>query len=234
MIRINLLDHLPAPTERFQAMLNPGRTGGFISRRETLLGGLFLVLAFGILGTQLWLSQEPVEPESVRPEVARQDPPKPVVAPPPPSFQLDEANEIAEAFAELPPAEAPTPPPQPAAKKAPPPEPALGGDGKITGVRVTLLEDGVDIFLPIKGRPRVRTFRVDNPNRVVFDIPGAILDAPREQQNQRIDSPWVTRLRAAQNELEPPLVRIVLEVPDFPATDNSVSDEGVAIRVRRP
>ncbi len=251
MIRINLLKHMPAPTERLQAMLNPSRSGGFISRRETVLGGLFLLLAFTILGTQLWLSREPEDEPPVE-EVAK------VPAIGQPQFKMGRgavnpfavknprtsAAEPKAATAAAPVAPKPDQPPQadppapkPAAKQAPkPPSEPPGADetSGLTGVRVTTLEDGVDIFLPIPGRPPVRSFRVDNPNRVVFDIPGALLEAPGEQRNQPVDSALVTRVRAAQNSIEPPLVRVVLEVPQFPSTKSSVSDAGVAIRVRQP
>lgn len=241
MIRINLLDHLPAPAERLQAMLNPGRAGGFISRRETVLGGLFLLLAFSILGTQFWLSQEPpqdaiVESPPARP--AAKPAPKPVAKPP----SETDAEEAAAAFARLPPARPATLPPPAAGKPPEVPKPelsskpasTLASGSKLTAVNVTPLEDGVDIFLPIQGKPDVRSFRVDNPKRVAFDIPGAILDIPREQSVQRIESEWVTRVRAAQNALDPPLVRVVLEAPEFPAVKISVSEMGVAIRVRQP
>ncbi len=252
MIRINLLDHMPAPTERLQAMLNPSRSGGFISRRETVLGGLFLLLAFTILGTQLWLSQEPEEEIPPAEEVAKRpdygaefkmgrgasNPFAPKKASPA-AVPKATPPEPAEPKAVTPPAKAAPPPaePKPAASK--PAEPKEQDDppatrAAMTGIRVTPLEDGVDVFLPIEGRPRVRSFRVDSPNRVVFDIPGAILEAPRDQRNQRVDSVWATRVRAAQNSVEPPLVRVVLEVPQFPSINHFVSDAGVAIRVRQP
>ena len=257
MIRINLLEHLPAPTERLQAMLNPGRSGGFISRRETVLGGLFLLLAFAILGTQLWLRQEPVEesqvesdapasvwepriskgPGAVNPfarphgETAAGSLDQPAT-PAPSAAQPDTAP---------PTARTPRRPEQPPASKeteaAPelkPAAPSLEGSEGLTAIRVTPLEDGVDIFVAIKGRPQVQSFRVEDPNRVVLDVPGAVLEAPREQHVQRVDSTWVTRVRVAQNDIEPPLVRLVIEVPQFPAVNSSVSDAGVAIRVRQP
>jgi len=256
MIRINLLKHMPAPTERLQAMLNPSRSGGFISRRETILGGLFLLLAFTILGTQLWLAQEPQEEppvEEVSDRPASAYPQFKMGAGAANPFEGKKPSDAGSQPARLdstPTAPKSAPPaaqsaPEPVvAKTAPKPaaEPqspaAPKGDeafsGKITGVRVTAVEDGVDLFLPVQGRPRVRTFRVDNPNRVVFDIPGAVLEAPREQTSQSVESAWVSRVRAAQNSIEPPLVRVVLEVPEFPSIQHSASDAGVAIRVRRP
>ena len=240
MIRINLLKHLPAPEERLQAMLNPTRSGGFISRRETMLGGLLLALAAGILGSQLWLSRgaedEDFEPTSTAqplvspaPTPRQQQPPPVQAAQPLPEAEDSEARQVAEAFAALPPAELPTAP-------AVAPESTSQQDGamRITAVRATPAGDGVDVFLAVAGAPKVRTFRVDNPSRVVFDIPGAILEAPPEQRVQRLEGALVSRLRIAQNVLDPPLVRLVLEVPEFPDATSSVSAAGVAIRVRRP
>lgn len=254
MIRINLLNHLPAPTEGLQAMLHPGRSGGFISRRETILGGLFLLMAFAILGSQLWMHREPAEEpaaQSARAPVTKVEANpnnpsgpgyrggqggSPPFATKPGTTKPETAPPAAEAAPESAPEPAPKPTTQTAASR-PSPEPAkpdAAARSPLTAIRVTPIEDGVDIFLPIEGSPRVKTFRVDDPSRVVFDIPGATLEAPNEQRVQRIDSPWITRVRVAQNTIEPPLVRVVLEVPDFPKTSSSVSEVGIAIRVRRP
>jgi hypothetical protein len=240
VIRINLLKHLPAPDERLHAMLNPTRSGGFISRRETMLGGLFLALAAAILGSQLWLSRgagsADVEPSAPRPVVSpapapRQQQPQPPVqaAQPEPEPEDSEARQVAEAFAALPPAELPAAPA--VASESPAPQ---DGAMRITAVNATPAGEGLDIFLAVAGSPTIRSLRVDNPSRLVFDIPGVILAAPPDQRVQRLEGPLVSRLRIAQNVLDPPLVRLVLEVPEFPAATSSVSADGVAIRVRRP
>jgi hypothetical protein len=235
VIRINLLKHLPPSEERLQSMLNPARSGGFISRRETILGGLFLALAAGILGSQLWLSrvaeEEDFEAASSAPPVVSSAP-----APPAPAIPVPAA-----------PAEQPAPRPEPpeivaTAEVAPASPTGKAAEGResepgrlrLSEVRVTSVGDGLDIFLAVTGSPKIRSFRVDNPSRVVFDIPGAILEAPSDQRIQRLDGALVSRLRIAQNELEPPLVRLVLEVPEFPAAAGSVSEAGVSIQVRRP
>jgi hypothetical protein len=80
--------------------------------------------------------------------------------------------------------------------------------------------------------PRASSFNVENPRRVVIDIPGVRLQAPGATRNEAVDSsPLVRRLRIAQNTLNPPLVRVVLEVDAFPEVDVSSSAAGLAIRV---
>ncbi|MBI1357648.1 MAG: AMIN domain-containing protein [Acidobacteria bacterium] len=233
MIRINLLEHLPAPTERLQAMLNPGRSGGFISRREVVLGGLFLGLALAILGTQLWFRQEDLEPEAPSLEAAVETPAPRPASPPaaPPAQAQPDPLPVAELIVEAPPAE-PDPPAREPSETARPA--TAGAPLHVTALQLTPLATGLDVFVSIAGAPTVRSFRVDNPNRVVFDIPGATLDIPDAQRNQVVDGELVQRVRIAQNTLDPPLVRLVLETPVFPAVEISSNDAGVSLRIRQP
>ena len=61
MIRVNLLKARGGPGERIQAVLNPGGPSAFISKREVILAGLFVVLGCVILATQLRLGDSSEE-----------------------------------------------------------------------------------------------------------------------------------------------------------------------------
>lgn len=260
MIRINLLEARPKSTERLDALLSPGGSSTFTSRREGLLGVLFLVLTVAILGVLAYRfisddeaegepeqataveparpAPEPApvaEPPSEEPEPAASEPeaaPKPAPATP---AEAEPTEPKPEPVAAAPkPASAP-PPPTPS---APPAQPAASSSGNVggerralTAVRVTPLADRVDIFLEMSDAPTVSGFHVEDPPRVVFDIPGARLQVAHSLRNQAIDSPLVHRLRIAQYTFDPPLVRMVLEVGSFPSTEVSASAAGLSIRV---
>jgi len=231
----------PKSTERLDALLSPGGSSTFISRREGLLGLLFLVLTVAILGILVYrfvsgggeesetvaASAEPAPPATpAEPPPARATQPQPEPEPEP-----EPASEPAsgpEAAPEPTPAAAPEP--APAEPQAPAPAASAAG-GVLTAMRVTPLADRVDIFLEMPNAPPATSFQVDNPPRIVFDIPGARLLVPDSARNQTVDSPLIRRVRIAQNAFDPPLVRLVLEVDSFPSTAVSTSQVGLSIRV---
>jgi hypothetical protein len=251
MIRINLLEVRPRSAERLDSILSSGRSSTFISRREAVVGALFLVLTVAILGV-LVSRFSPGEEETERTvaaaeeslktfpevEIPAADTPSAETYAPEASAQTEEPPEDSpvEPAVETPAAEAAAEePPAPAANQPPAPAAALddGGEGYLVStVRATPLSDRVDVFLEIPDAPPVNSFRVDGPPRLVFDIPGALLLASDPERTQRIDSPLVSRLRIAQNTIDPPLVRLVLELGEAPAkAEVSTSAAGVSIRV---
>ena len=237
MIRINLLEVRPRSAERFGAILGAGRSSTFISRREGILGVVFLALTAVILAvlamrfgpgggepTEVAAASEPApELETVVPET----PPEPAPEPQP--------------LLEEPPAVIEPAPPEPAERAPERRRPAQGSladapsERALSGIRATPLSGQVDVFLELPGVGEVQSFRLENPPRLVFDIPGATLTAPDRQRNQRLASPLVERLRIAQFRLEPPVVRLVLELGRAPAeAEVSTSAAGVSVRVTAP
>ena len=245
MIRINLLEVRPRSAERLESILSSGRSSTFISRREAVVGALFLVLTVAILGV-LASRFSPGEKETERTVAAAEESPKtsPEVQTPASDTPSADAYEPeAPAQTEEPPEDSPGEPAfeMPAAEAAPeepppPADPPRAPDGGevylVSTVRATPLPDRVDVFLEIPDAPPVNSFRVDGPPRLVFDIPGALLLASDPERTQHIDSPLVNRLRIAQNTIDPPLVRLVLELGAAPAkAEVSTSAAGVSIHV---
>jgi hypothetical protein len=98
-------------------------------------------------------------------------------------------------------------------------------------MRATALADRVDVFLEMANPPKVSSFRIENPPRLVFDIPGTLAVAD-SRRSQAIESPLVQRVRIAQNRFDPPLVRLVIEVAAGPLqSDLSTSAAGISIHV---
>ncbi len=247
MIRINLLAVRPKSPERLDALLSPGGSSTFISGREAILGGVFLLVTVVILGVLAYrfasTDEDPGEETAVA--EASADPAAEAQAAAVPAEEPEPAAPEPLAPSQPEPAATPAPAqPQAAAQQAPPPRqprssPPLaaatgsaGATGRsLTAIRVTPLQDRVDIFLEMTDATRVDGFNVNNPPRVVFDIPGALLLVPDSLRNQAVDSPLVSRLRIAQNKFDPPLVRLVLDAPQFPAIQTSASAAGLSIRV---
>lgn len=159
-----------------------------------------------------------------------------------------------------PPAPAPTAPPPPSAtppSAAPPPattataaatdstrpEPlagdvTLGCDSPcaITAITAAAADDRVLIKVTSKGRPDAGSFRVDNPRRVVVDFPATNLELPDGGQVLNIDlaGALAKNVRVAQNSIDPPKVRLVVEVADFPDAEIIPSADGLDILLTRP
>ncbi|HUG81557.1 MAG TPA: AMIN domain-containing protein [Bryobacterales bacterium] len=75
------------------------------------------------------------------------------------------------------------------------------------------------IFAATGTQPEYSTFRLDNPKRIVIDLPGVRLSLPREQHDQTLDHPQVSRIRAGQHQTNPPRARIVLDVNSYPEVE---------------
>ena len=256
MIRINLLEVRPKSTERLDALLSPGGSSTFISRREGLLGVLFLALTVVILGVLAYrfaFDHEEGDPQQVAaiepvpqsPEPSPEPPPEPVDPEPAAAPEaVDGPSPEAPAPEETAPEESAAPPAaaQPQPRPAPAPttsaqasagasSSAMDSASPLSSIRVTPLADRVDIFLEMANAGEVTSFSVDNPPRVVFDIPNARLQAPDASRTQTVASPLINRVRVAQNRFDPPVVRVVLDVDSFPAAEASTSPAGVSIRV---
>ena len=240
MIQINLLEVRPKSTERLDALLSQGGSSTFISRREGLLGGLFLILTVAILAVLVYRfssgDEDQAQTTAAENEAASLEPAAPA-APLPVQEQPPEQAEAVEPAADP----VVVDPPSAAGphQVAPASQPAAMAAGSgaasgraLTALRVTPLDDRVDIFLEMPNAPAVKGFTVDNPPRLVFDIPDARLQAPDALRDQAVSSDIVSRVRIAQNTFSPPLVRLVLEVSAFPEARVSTSAVGLSISVK--
>ncbi|MCB9384802.1 MAG: AMIN domain-containing protein [Bryobacterales bacterium] len=256
MIRINLLEVRPQAGERLRSLLGGRASSTFISRRETLAGVAFLALTAGILtvvATRLGWDEESAEAVTVASSPAAADlevepivVDTPELAPPTPfreaSLQASLEAQLAEpapqpetrprtpaATAPEPAVEVTKPAPKPEPKSSPAP---AGKKFDVSAVRATPLADRLDVFVEVAGSPKVSSFRVDNPPRLVFDLAGAQLALSNQQRTQSIASPLAGKLRIAQFQIEPAVVRLVLELGGGPAKAAvSTSPAGVSIVV---
>lgn len=242
MIRINLLESLPEG-DNVQAALHPGGASAFITKKEVLLGGSFLLLGAVILGG-LFLTQsgrdmlpgdDPAEEASAS-ETPIVEPPTPPEPPPP-------AEPVAAAPAESatePESPEPTQPapmltatvvsrsparteraapeaPAPAEAATPPPSrnpQTWAAAARLTDLTVEPLGSQLRIFLSVKGECDVKTFNLDNPGRVVVDVEPARL--AMRTRTFEVGHPLIQRIRVAQNQLDPPKVRLVMDAVDLP------------------
>jgi hypothetical protein len=235
MIRINLLEVRPRSSERLDSILSSGRSSTFISRREALVGVMFLALTGGILGVLAMRfgpgGAEPADVEAASTVAPPPTAPQAVIPEPPAPAPIMEQPPVEQPPIEEPAAAESAPPPRTQEAVAPP-EAASGAGHVLTNVRATPLADWVDVFLEVPNSAEINSFRMENPPRVVFDLADSALAVVDAQRNQALDSPLVKRLRMAQFSLEPPVVRLVLEVGDGPvSTTLSRSAAGVSIRV---
>lgn len=110
---------------------------------------------------------------------------------------------------------------------------AASSAGSVTLNEVRVLNEtgGLQILAATDRRPEYKLFRVENPDRVVIDMPGAWLEVPRAGREVQVSHPIVKLLRVAQNQLEPPLVRLVLEVASFPDLQVVPRADGLLISI---
>jgi hypothetical protein len=101
----------------------------------------------------------------------------------------------------------------------------------VSGIRILRQPGTLQIFVATNDLPEYKLFRVDNPERVVIDMPGVRLDVPRPNREQQVGHSIVQYLRIAQNQLDPPLVRLVLEVSSFPELQVVPRPDGLMISV---
>jgi len=124
------------------------------------------------------------------------------------------------------PPRADTPAPRPRAAAAVP-----SSAPSVTGLRIEPRDGSIEISLRTGSRQEYSTFRLDNPNRVVIDLNGLGLDLPRQMWDQQVDHPLLKRLRIALNRPDPPRVRMVLEVSEFPLVMPVLREDGLTLRL---
>ena len=89
----------------------------------------------------------------------------------------------------------------------------------------------MQILAATDGQPEYKMFRVDNPDRIVIDMAGVRQEIPRENREQRLSNSIVKAVRIAQNQIDPPMVRLVLEVESFPELQVLARPDGLLINI---
>ena len=252
MIRVNLLKNRRGQAGRIDTALGPVGKNVFVSPKELLLGGAFLLLGSLILFTQF----RKFEPPSFSDErslgsfagVAEQQrsvepPPADVRDVQPPPQPVEFQNTL----------EAPTETPEVAAADAVPngesmglagpvlpseasgPEPeemvVAPGTGRLRQLFISVMGDAVRVFAGTGMVPAYQSFQLENPNRIVIDLSDVVVDLPADKLDQTVDHPQVQRVRAAQHQIDPPITRLVLDVSTYPNVEFFPQFNGLYVRV---
>lgn len=231
MIRMNFLQSRltsPAETPVSDVDAGPGELSpkrSFISIREVVLGVVLLGIAAAILhsqyglftseGTDTGQSQPVAEPAQQTPGSEETAAAAPASGEPAGGTASEQSEPTASTAAGRAPAADDRPSPTRRAA-APAPARPSGPTLRVSSVTMSLDSGSLRIFVAADGRPDYNMFQLNNPNRVVIDIPNARLLAPRRQREQNVNRAEIERLRVAQNQNDPPKVRIVLDVGAFP------------------
>jgi hypothetical protein len=108
---------------------------------------------------------------------------------------------------------------------------ASAGVITMSALRILGQGDNLQIVATTNGRPDYKMFRVDNPDRVVIDLAGVRHEISRENREQLLSNSIVKEVRLAQNQIEPPMVRLVLVVESFPELQILTGPDGLLINV---
>jgi AMIN domain len=248
VIRINLLK---SPSSAGKAQAQRPRTQ-WISRQEVVTGGV--MLALGAVGLLYLAGRRTVYQSGALPAkktVRDQDhqrqpeakaveaPQKTIAAAKPTTPPLTSSDAAKQAGTPRPPqpaateatrrAEIPaasTERSEPASNRSPPPASGF----HLSQVSVQPGPDGVTVALRVEPGVAYRTMTLDNPNRLVIDFQDCRLAASPPYYSPVSGSP-LRGVRASQFKLEPPVVRMVLDIASIPKYEIHPSSTGLEIRV---
>ncbi len=236
MIRIDLFRRRANLPEGADRMAEPGGASAFVSKREVVVGVVLLLAAFVLLATQLYdpydreLAAE--NPYSVEPEVLQPPPVEPepaAVVPLDPEAAEEPAQDPPETTPEAEPAPEPEPEPVEPSPPAQPtsPEPA-SSVATLRALDVAVADGAVEIRIRAGRELESSWFTLPDPARVVVDLKDSDLDM--EQRSQSIEHPTIKRVRIAQYQLDPMIVRVVIEVDSRPEVTTTKQPDGLTIR----
>ena len=240
MIRVNLLKAKSGSGGR---LASPGGSLAFISRREVLLGVIFLLLGAGVLGWQLSDFGDSGESltaasGSLEPAAAKPAPQDGVAAGEPDAVrgEPEPANsEPSESSSPPGPASEPAAEPavRPASSDAQEVQRAAGtsSPGRLTQLVASEEGDRLRVFVATGSKPEYRSFRLDDPPRWVIDLPGVQVALERSQRELSVSHPLVQRVRVAQNTMTPLKARIVLDLVGGPEVEILPQNNGLYVIV---
>ena len=128
------------------------------------------------------------------------------------------------------PAAAPTPAPAPAPKRAI--ATAFGDAVSVSAISVETGSSQVTITIHTSRQPEYKTMALSGPDRLVIDIVGGTMRAPRAQQRIDVAALGVSRVRSAQFQNSPAIARIVVDMDAKLDSDIAVEDNSLIVRLR--
>jgi hypothetical protein len=143
---------------------------------------------------------------------------------------------------EAPPKPAPEPKPTPAPARvrppaATPPTPAAtvasGGAVRVTGISVEAGSSLVTVTIRTSGPPKHKTMVLSGPDRLVIDIVGGTMAAPRAQQRVDVAALGISRVRSAQFKNTPPVSRTVVDMDAMLNYDIAVENDGLVVWLKK-
>ena len=197
------------------------------------------VITFRVVSTDTPPSPQVTEaprPDRAQPPVPAAPAPSPTPSPvPSPVPSTATAPPIPEPSAPKPPAPVPSPPiPSPAPSPAPSPGPSTPARVADKVTRLEIAAEGSDLIVTLhaNGRPNYKTLRLSNPDRLVIDIIGARMLAPRANRPIAVGRLGVRRVRLAQFRSRPPVARTVIDLEAPRGFHVEVLDDGLRIHVK--
>jgi hypothetical protein len=234
MIRIDLFRRRANHPERADRMAEPGGSSAFVSKREIIVGVVLLFVAFALLANQLYDPYDrepvaedsyPVEPEVLQPQPPEQEPvaemrPEPEGTPDP----VEESPETTPvAVREPEPEQVELPRPAPPTSSEP-----ASSVATLSKLDIAVADGAVEIRLRAGRELESSWFTLPDPSRVVIDLKDT--DLQMEQRSQSIDHPTIKGLRIAQYQLDPMMVRMVIDVESRPEITITPQSDGLTIR----
>ncbi len=102
----------------------------------------------------------------------------------------------------------------------------------VRNVHVTKTPDGMDVQISSTGPLRPEAQTLENPNRLVIDLPGAMWDwAPKQIA---VKSGEVKSVRLALWQQDPPITRVVVDLTATPDYALVPADNGLHVKLRAP
>jgi formylglycine-generating enzyme required for sulfatase activity len=120
----------------------------------------------------------------------------------------------------------PSPPPAPVEAAAP------GGPVQVRGIEVTRSPAETVIRLATSSRAEFKTMRLNNPERLVIDIRGSLLEIPAASRTVQVNHLGVVRVRSAQFSTEPPVARVVVDMERGLNFEVSPGAEALEVQLR--
>jgi hypothetical protein len=120
----------------------------------------------------------------------------------------------------------PTPAPAAEAKAVAP-----GAGFQVSAVSIERQAEALAVIVRVEPGATCTVNKLQNPNRLVIDIPNSRLIIPGRKYSQPVNHPVVKRVRASQFQLDPDISRIVLDVTSFPRYQVQPGPRGLEIRI---
>jgi len=106
---------------------------------------------------------------------------------------------------------------------------AIAGTPTVSKIRVTTDSQSLNVEVSTTAPAIPDTDRLENPDRIIFDFPGFVMQGP--PQTVSVNLGPVTTLRASLFQANPPITRIVLDVTELVGIELQPMEDKVLIRI---